>query len=74
MDRRTALVIVAGILTRSQAQAQDASRTCREPETLVLNLGSGACTIHHIRVQLGALSATIPTTELLAALGAKVGA
>jgi hypothetical protein len=73
IDRRTALTVVASILSRGQAQAQEPTRTCTEPETLVLNLGSGACSVKQIRVQQGAVSATIPVSELLQALGAKLG-
>jgi hypothetical protein len=73
IDRRTALTIVAGLLTRGQPQRKELSGTCTVPTTLVLDLGSGGCTVQTIRVQLGALSATIPTTELLKALGARLG-
>ena len=71
--RREALLIVAGFFTRWQAQRPEASGTCRLPSTLVLDLGNGACSVTQIRVQQGALSATIPTTELLSALGATLG-
>jgi len=73
ITRRDALVVVASILTRGQPQRREQSGTCTVPTTLTLDLGSGGCTVQAIRVQLGALSATIPTTELLSALGAKVG-
>jgi hypothetical protein len=73
LTRRNALIVVAGLLTRGQPQRKEQSGTCTVPTTLVLDLGSGGCTVQTIRVQLGALAATIPTTELLQALGAKVG-
>ena len=73
MTRRDALIIVSGLLTRAQPQAQQPTRTCSEPETLVLNLGSGACSVTAIRVQQGAISATIQVSELLKVLGAKLG-
>jgi hypothetical protein len=73
LTRRDALVDVAGILTRGQPQALEQTGTCTVPQTLVLDLGSGPCSVERIRVQQGALSATIPTIDLLAALGAKVG-
>ena len=72
IDRRTALTVVAGILARGQAQAQ--TGTCSVPETMVLDFGSPVgCGVKQIRVQQGAISATIPVGELLQALGAKLG-
>jgi hypothetical protein len=73
LTRRDALIVVAGILTRGQPQAREQTGTCTVPDTLVLDLGSGACSVKAIRVQQGAISATISTTELLQALGAKLG-
>jgi hypothetical protein len=40
----------------------------------VLDLGSPTgCPVKQIRIQQGAISATIPVSELLQALGAKLG-
>jgi len=72
ITRRDALVVVAGLLTRAQPQAQ--TNTCNVPEILVLDLGSPVgCGVKQIRVQQGAISATIPVNELFMALGAKLG-
>ena len=73
INRRTALTVVAGILTRGQPQRKEASGTCTVPTTLTLDLGSGGCSVQQIRVQQGAVSATIPVSELLQALGARLG-
>lgn len=72
MTRREALGIVAGLLTKGQPQTR--TTTCSTPETLVLDFGSPTgCEVKQVRVQQGALSATIPVAELLQALGAKLG-
>jgi hypothetical protein len=73
ISRRDALVVVAAVLSRGQTQAREQTGTCTTPTALVLDLGSGACTVQTIRVQQGAISATIPVSELLQALGAKLG-
>jgi hypothetical protein len=73
IDRRTALTVVAGLLTKGQAQAREQTGTCTIPSTLILDLGSGGCSVQQIRVQQGAVSATILVGELLQALGAKLG-
>jgi hypothetical protein len=73
ITRRDALVVVAAVLSRGQAQAHEQTGTCTTPTTLTLDLGSGGCTVQQIRVQQGAISATIPVSELLQALGAKLG-
>jgi len=72
ITRRDALIVVGGLLTAGQPQRQEASGTCRRPTTLVLDLGDGACSVQQITVVQGAISATIPTAELLAALGARL--
>jgi hypothetical protein len=72
ITRRDALVVVAAVLSRSQPQAREQTGTCTVPQTLTLDLGSGACSVQSIRVQQGAISATIPVSELLQALGAKL--
>jgi hypothetical protein len=70
--RREALLIVAGLLARRQPQTR--TTTCAQGETLVLDLGSQiGCPVQAIKVQLGAVSATIPVADLLSALGAKLG-
>jgi len=72
ITRRDALAVVTAILSRGQAQAQ--TGTCSVPETMILDLGSPVgCGVKQIRVQQGAISATIPVSELLQALGAKLG-
>lgn len=72
MTRRDALWIVACLLGSETPQAQTV--TCRPyPEVLRLSLGAGACSVKRIEVTFGALTATIPVSELMAALGAKVG-
>lgn len=72
IDRRTALITVAALLAKTQAQAE--TGTCpAHPETLTLDFGSGACTTTAIRVVNGAYSATIPVHDLMVALGGKVG-
>jgi hypothetical protein len=72
LTRRDALAVVAAVLSRGQAQAQ--TGTCATPDTIVLDLGSPVgCGVRQIRVQQGAISATIPVSELLQALGAKLG-
>lgn len=69
--RREALIVLAGLLARKQPQTRTA--TCASPEVLTLDLGSMiGCPVQAIRVQLGAVSATIPTADLLQALGAKL--
>ena len=73
ITRRDALVVVAAVLSRGQAQAREQTGTCTTPTMLTLDLGSGGCTVQQIRVQQGAISATIPVSELLQALGAKLG-
>lgn len=73
ITRRDALVLVAAILAR-QRQAQAETQTCPgHPETLLLDFGSGACTIQRIKVVNGVYSATISTHDLMVALGGKVG-
>ena len=73
LTRRSALSLVAALLTRGQAQPKPPSSPCRLPERLILNLGSGACTVKTIRVQQGAVGVDISVSELLTALGAKTG-
>jgi hypothetical protein len=71
ITRRNALIVVAGLLARNQPQTRTA--TCPQPEVMVLDLGSHiGCPVQAIKVQLGAVSATIPTSEFLQALGAKL--
>jgi hypothetical protein len=73
IDRRTALVLVASVLTRQQAQAAE-TQTCRgHPEILTLDFGAGACVTKTVRVKQGVYTVDVPVTEILTALGAKVG-
>jgi hypothetical protein len=73
ISRRSALAIVAALVTRTQAQPLQKASPCRLPERLVLDFGSGACTVKTIRVQQGAVWADVPVGDLLTALGAKTG-
>jgi hypothetical protein len=70
IDRRAALQVVASIFGMQSAKVTPRG-TCPLPTTLVLDLGSGNCTIKSIRVQQGAVWADIPVVDLLTALGAK---
>lgn len=70
IDRRSALQLVAAIFGMQSARVTPRG-TCPLLTTLVLDLGSGNCTIHTIRVQQGAVWADIPVVDLLVALGAK---
>ena len=73
LTRRSALSLVAALLTRGQAQPTPPSSPCRLPERLLLDLGSGSCRVHTIRVQSGAIWSDISVDELLSALGARTG-
>ena len=73
ITRRDALAIVAGLLAKRQPQTGTSTCVSR-PETMILDLGSPVgCPVQAIKVQLGAVSATIPTADLLKALGARLG-
>jgi hypothetical protein len=71
LSRRSVLSLVSLLLTRTQGQPKSPSSPCRLPETLTLDLGSGACAIKQLEVKAGALRAVVPISELLAALDAK---
>jgi hypothetical protein len=73
LSRRDALHIVAALLARQTTRVTPQT-VCPLPETLVLDLGAGACRVHTIRVQQGAVHADILVSDLLMALGAKTGA
>jgi len=73
MTRRSALAIVAALLTRGQAQSLPKGSPCRLPETLQLDLGAGACAIKTITVKSGVYVARVPVADLMAALGSTVG-
>jgi hypothetical protein len=72
MDRRAALQVVASIFGMQTARVTPRG-TCPLPETLILDLGAGACSVKTIRVQQGAIWADILVSDLMAALGAKTG-
>jgi hypothetical protein len=67
IDRRTALTLVATIFGVQRAPISPQA-TCRLPETLVLDLGAGACSVKRVRVQQGALSADVNVEQLIQAL------
>ena len=72
LSRRDALHIVAALLARQTARVTPQT-VCPVPETLVLDLGAGACRVRTIRIQSGAIGANISVEELLSVLGAKTG-
>jgi hypothetical protein len=70
MDRRVALLTLVGLAAQSRPQAT--TQTCTVPDTLLLGLGSGSCSVREIRVTYGALTARVTPQELMEALGGKV--
>jgi hypothetical protein len=70
VTRRAALLTLVGIAAPSQPQAT--TQTCTVPQTLLLGLGAGACSVREIKVTYGSLTARITPQELMEALGGKV--
>jgi hypothetical protein len=80
LSRRDAIeVVLALIATEPSGQTPGKPLTRRllinphREEVIQIDFGSGAATVKAIEVVQGAVKATVTTSELLAALGAKTG-